>query len=81
MGGFSSATGRLRSALSHALGAEYEPPLPPGLVDDHGDCVGKIDAAALWYHRDPDSSLPRLAVQHLGGQAARFRSKQKGVPG
>ena len=63
------------------LPARPKPNLPPGLVDDYGHCVGKIEAPALWNHGYTDTTLLINRPQDLRRQPTAFRTKYEDIAG
>ena len=55
--------------------------LPPGVVDDHGDRVREVEAAALCRHRDAEYLLGALPGEEVFGQAAVSGPNSKASPG
>ena len=77
----------LLSAISHTLYAlaplstRFKSALPPGFVDHHCHCVGKIEAPVSRNHGDTDSLLLGNRSQNLSRQPTAFRAKDKGIAG
>jgi hypothetical protein len=58
-----------------------KPELPPGLVDDHGDRVREVQAAALGRHREAEYPVGSELGEEVFGQAAGLGAEQQGVSG
>src|SRR5213079_896275 len=54
--------------------------LPPRLVHDQRDGVGKVQAPVPRAHRDGELPLARHLLDHLGGEAAGLRAEEQRVP-
>src|SRR4029079_1597099 len=55
--------------------------LSPGFVDDHGHCVGEIEAAALRDHGYTDAAMLINTPQDLRRQPTAFRAKHEDIAG
>ncbi len=55
--------------------------LAPGLVDDHGRCVGEIQTAAAGLHGQAQTLPGRQGFEHRLGKTAGLGPKQQGITG
>lgn len=53
--------------------------LAPGLVDDNGHCIGKVQAALGWQHGQAYSLVGRESVKHIGRQPLGFAAEYQPV--
>jgi hypothetical protein len=70
-----------RVALLCDLQTTTETVLPPRLVEDHRDAVGKIQTPAPGLHRYPNTLFRRQAVADLCRQTTRLGAKEQMIAG